>query len=120
MRQHLANTLSKNPDCHFLGYEHVLNHNFHLAIVDGGLPKKQETIRIGQNQYQAKSLVKYESLKMQYDRKHIIKANNHHYPYPKADVIKSNFFNALWYAAPTALDFILGGMLIYGRAYYQQ
>ncbi|HAU0771599.1 TPA: lpg2912 family Dot/Icm T4SS effector [Legionella pneumophila] len=120
LRQHLANTLSKNPDCHFLGYEHVLNHNFHLAIVDGGVPKKEETISIGQNQYQAKSLVKYEPLKMQYDRKHIIKTNNHQYPYPKVDIIKSNFFTALWYAAPTAFDFILGGILIYGRAYYQQ
>lgn len=65
-------------------------------------------------------MVKYEPLKMQYDRKHIIKTNNHQYPYPKVDVIKSKFFTALWYAAPTAFDFILGGILIYGRAYYQQ
>lgn len=119
LRQHLAKTLNSNPDCHFLGYQHILNHKFHLAIVDGGLPGKQEKINLGQDQYNGKSKVKYAPL-LHYMRIHIIRANNQQYPFPKYKFIESAMINAFWNAAHSVKDFVLGGMLFYGRHYYQQ
>jgi hypothetical protein len=117
LRQYIADTLSTNPECHFLGYQHILDHKFHLAIVDG-LPAKHEKINLGQDQYHAKSKVQYESF-INYVRIHLVRSNNHQYPFPKHKVIKSAVFGAFWNAAHSVKDFILGGMFFYGRNYYQ-
>ena len=118
LRQYVADTLSTNPDCHFLGYQHVIDHKFHLAIVDGKLPEKHEKINLGNDQYNAKSKIEYKSF-MNYVRIHLVRSNNHQYSFPKYEVIESARFSAFWNSAHSVKDFILGGILFYGRAYYQ-
>ncbi|WP_282433106.1 hypothetical protein [Legionella gresilensis] len=120
LRQHIADTFKTKADCHFLGYKHNLNHKFHLQIVEGSVANKSEKINLGPDQYKAKSKAKYDNDALIYSRSHLIRANNNEYPYPKFKQLKSALFNAFWQAAPSAKDFILGAMLIYGRSYYQQ
>ncbi len=117
MRRQIAQTLSKMTDWHFVAYEHDLNHKFHAEIIEGQVPAEQETILMGQDKFQAKSQIGYESSR--YVQRHFIKANtNHNYPYPEPGEIRSKVFAALWNAAPTSFAFILGGVLVAGREYY--
>ncbi len=117
MRRQIAQTLSDISDWHFVAYEHDLNHKFHAEIIEGQMPAEQETILIGQDKFEAKSQIGYESSK--YVQRHFIKANtNHNYPYPEPGEIRSKVFTALWNAAPTGFDFILGGVLVAGREYF--
>ncbi|WP_280526340.1 hypothetical protein [Legionella israelensis] len=118
LRQFIEETMSKKLECHFLGYQHILNHKFHLEIVDG-LAAKHEKINLGQNQYDAHSKVKHTDF-FNNVRIHLVRSNNNLYPYPKYKDVESAVFNALWNAAHSVKDFLLGGMFIYGRSYYQQ
>ncbi|CAM3013647.1 Uncharacterised protein [Legionella steigerwaltii] len=118
LRQYIADMMREKPDCHFLGYQHILNHKFHLEIVDG-LAAKYEKINLGQDQYDAKSKIQHDSL-INNCRVHLIRSNNNQLPFPKHKDVKSAVFSALWNAAHSVKDFILGGMFFYARCYYQQ
>lgn len=118
LRETIKETVAQLPDCHFLGYQHILNHKFHVAIVKDGIPNTNETIKLGDNQYQATSMMEYEI--DEFKTVHIVRSLNNEYPYPEYKVIEPALMSAFGKAAPDIFDFVLGGVLVFGRMYYQQ
>lgn len=104
--------MNKWPECHFVSYQHDLTHKFHTAILEN------EEVRLEDEKYQSKSEIEYEfSL---YRRHRLVKTKHHELPFPEIKDIDSAFIDALWKAADSVSDFVLGGISLYGRIFYKQ
>lgn len=119
LRAKMVDILKARKDCDFVGYQHILNHKFHTSIITRA-QNDGETIRFNNDEFTAKTSVKYESSLGSYFRTHFIRTSNNDYVFPESQKIKQAVFKGLWQAAHSTKDFILGGIAFYGRLQYQR
>ncbi len=119
LRARMVEELMSRNDCDFVGYQHVLNHKFHMDIVSDA-QHEDEHLFLGDADRDARSTVQYSEDVGLYMRAHFIRANAKHLDYPLYETIKPAIITAFWRASHSAKDFIVGGIAFAGLQKYQQ
>lgn len=109
LRVKLVEHLKARGDCDFVGYQHVLNHHFHMGIV-GDAQNTDEIISINNEKYPARTSLNYSEDLNLFVRVHFIRANANNFEYPEHKLIKPAILASFWGAAHKAKDFIFGGL----------
>lgn len=118
LREHWAQILNQNPDCHFLAYQHLLNHQFHMDLIDGRLPQKYETITFAGERYDGKSGIRQDDTSGVFIQYHFIRAHHNQLPFPGFSNLMSGIYKAFWHTAHSTLAFVSGALSFFGRHLY--
>lgn len=118
LRARMAEEVKLLKDCDLVGYQHVLNHKFHMDIVSE-IHGEDERLDVGQAEHAAKTTLQYSEDTGMFMRAHYIRLNDNNYPYPEYKVIKPAIMSAFWCASHSAKDFIVGGIAFMGQLKYQ-
>jgi hypothetical protein len=119
LRAKTFSVMKEKGGCDFFGYQHKLNHQFHMNIISVG-DGEDERLHLNQESYPAKTTIRFDEDLCQFMRTHLVKLNDKHIEFPDIKNIKSDILNAFWKAAHTAKDFILGGIMFFKRQKNQQ
>lgn len=120
LRARMVEELKLRKDCDFVGYQHILNHKFHMGIVND-LQNEDEKLHLDNDEHAAqpaKTVLNFSDELGLYVRIHFIRANENTYAYPDHKNLKSAIVEAFWRATHSAKDFIVGGIAFIGRQHY--
>lgn len=118
LREHWAQILNQNTDCHFVAYQHLLNHQFHMDLIDGRLPQKYEKIMFAGEHYDGKSGIRKDDTSGVFIQYHFIRAHHNQLPFPGFSNLMSGIYKAFWHTAHSTLDFVSGALSFFGRHLY--
>lgn len=122
LRARMVEELKSRKDCDFVGYQHILNHKFHMGIVNNA-QNEDEQLHLDNAEHAAqpaKSTVIYSEDLNLHVRVHFIKANEKDIPYPEHKNLKPAIVEAFWRASHSAKDFLVGALAFMGKQKYQQ
>lgn len=118
LREHWANIIDQDPDCHFLAYQHTINHQFHMDIVEGRIPRENEQIVFAGKSYEARSGIEKDESSGRYIQYHFVRSHNNQLPFPGFGNLMSGIYRAFWRTAHSGLDFFSGATSFFGRSLY--
>lgn len=122
LRARMVEELKSRKDCDFVGYQHVLNHKFHMGIVNNA-QNEAEQLHLDDDAHAAQSartIVTYSDNVNLYMRAHFIKASEKDVAYPEYKNITPAIISAFQRASHSMKDFIVGAIAFMGQQKYQQ
>ena len=119
LRTKMVDTIKSKNNCEFIGYQHLLNNKFHVNIIRD-TQGKDEQIHFYDKEFAGKTATKYNDDLGLFVRSHLIRTSENNHPYPEFEGIRSALYKAIWRAAHSVKDFILGGIVLIGRMQYQK
>lgn len=119
LRSSMFEMLKSSNDCDFVGYQHLMNHKFHMKIISD-VQDDNEQISFHSETFPSKTRVVFNHSLGVYVRVHFIQAREHHYAYPDYESLQPALFNAFWQAAHSVKDFMCGIITFFGRAQYHK
>lgn len=119
LRERMAAELKLRNDCDFVGYQHILNHKFHMEIVSDE-QNEDEHLHVAGAEHDARTTLQYSEDVGLFVRSHFIRISDKNHAYPEHGMIKPAILTAFWKASHSAKDFIIGGISFMGQTKYAQ
>lgn len=120
LRTKMVEILTTKNDCDFVGYQHILNHSFHMGIISS-TQNDNEKIRINNQERPARTTIEYDDTLGLFVRTHLIKTNdNNNTLYPEYSKMHAELVNAFKQAIHSFKDFMFGFISFFGRIQYQK
>lgn len=118
LREHWVQIINQNAECHFLAYQHIMNHQFHMDVIARRLPQEKEQVIFEGKFYDGKSGVERDNTSGRFIQYHFIRAHHNQMPFPDFNKLLNNIYRAFWHSAHNAIDFFSGALSFFGRHLY--
>lgn len=113
LRARMFELLQERQDCDFVGYQHRLNHKFHMSIV--GSQNNDEFVVCNNEIRDAISSIHYDHDLNLFMRAQFIRSNTCSLPFPAYEVIRPAILRSFWQARRSTFDFTFGALTFFRR-----